>query len=79
MTKYNDIMLEKGVILDRRAQQHRLWMWSYVEERLISLVRSNQGVASLARHLETAVIQGELPPGTAADTIINAFVNKIKQ
>jgi len=79
MTKYNDIMLEKGMILDRRAQQHRLWMWSYVEERLISLVRSNQGVASLARHLETAVIQGELPPGTAADTIINAFVNKIKQ
>jgi len=79
MNKYNNVISEDGEILRRRSLQHRLWMWSYVEERLISLIRTNTGMSQLTQQLEQAVVAGKLPPGTAADSIINAFLSGIKK
>ena len=46
--------------------------------RLKTHLKSNlQDVSSLARQLESAVVEGKLPPGTAADSIIDAFVKRI--
>jgi len=79
MNKYNNVISEDGEILRRRSLQHRLWMWSYVEERLVSLIRTNTGMSQLTQQLEQAVVAGKLPPGTAADSIINAFLSGIKK
>jgi len=79
MNKYNNVISEDGEILRRRSLQHRLWMWSYVEERLVSLIRTNTGMSQLTQQLEQAVVAGKLPPGTAADSIISAFLSGIKK
>jgi len=79
MTQFNEKMLEEGELVKRRAHQHRLWMWSYVEERIINKIRSTSGLTSLTAGLEAAVLQGSVSPGTAADTIIQQFFHKLKQ
>ena len=78
MQKYNKILIESGELTRRRSEQHKLWMWSYVEERLLTLVHSSRSVALKARALEAAVLAGQLPPGTAADSLIDAFLHKLK-
>ena len=78
MKKYNDALRGSGEVSRRRAEQHKLWMWSYVEERLLTLVHSSPSVARKARALEAAVLDGQLPPGTAADHLIDAFLHKLR-
>ncbi|XP_023329580.1 methylmalonic aciduria type A protein, mitochondrial isoform X2 [Eurytemora carolleeae] len=78
MQKYNKILIESGELRRLRSNQHKLWMWSYVEERLLTLVHSSRSVALKARALEAAVLAGQLPPGTAADSLIDAFLHKLK-
>jgi len=77
MERFHEIISEEGDIVKRRAQQHRRWMWSYVEERLIALIRSDRKLAT--RHLEQAVVEGKLPPGTAADKVISGFLKTMEK
>jgi len=78
MQTFEEKMLTEGELVKRRANQHRLWMWSYVEERVISQIRSTAGLSELTRRLEDSVVQGKTSPGTAADTIIHNFFKNIQ-
>lgn len=52
----------------RRAQQVK-WMWSMLEERLLSRLRTDAKVKSRLPALERAVADGALAPTLAVDEI----------
>lgn len=52
----------------RRAQQVK-WMWSMLEERLLSRLRTEPAVRKRLPTLETAVAEGKLAPTLAVDEI----------
>jgi LAO/AO transport system kinase len=56
----------------RRGQRIR-WMWSLVEDRLISRLRSDVHVAALTPGLERDVASGKVTPALAAEKILTAF------
>ena len=43
MEKFRDVLGEAGEMEHRRAEQHQRWMWSYVEEKLLRLMRDVKG------------------------------------
>jgi LAO/AO transport system kinase len=53
----------------RRAQQTR-WMWTMVEDRLLSRLRTDPAVRARLPALEAAVASGELSPTVAAEEIV---------
>jgi len=69
MEKFREVM--EGELLERRSEQHKRWMWSYVEERLIRLVRGSRGEVDMLEHM---VRSGEISPGAAADRVIDGFL-----
>jgi LAO/AO transport system kinase len=77
MEKYRAALEDAGELGSRRAEQHRRWMWSYVEERLVRLAREEAGRGGGAgyRLLEDQVAMGALCPGAAADTVIQRFLH----
>jgi len=72
MQKFREGMEE--VVEDRRAEQRRKWMWTYVRERLDQVLRRSQLVASTAGWLEKEVREDSVDPGAAADRIIEVFL-----
>ena len=63
---------ESGELESRRAEQHRRWLWSYVEERLVRMARERRG-AEVSR-LEREVREGRLSPGAAADSVVSQLL-----
>merc|ERR550519_2021470 len=43
MEKFREVLGEAGGMENRRAEQHQKWMWSYVEEKLLRLMREMKG------------------------------------
>ena len=70
---HHQALSASGELATRRADQQVRWMWSMVEDRLRTRLRTNPAVADLAPHLEHQVATGQLPPTTAADQILVAF------
>jgi LAO/AO transport system kinase len=60
-----------GALRHLRAEQARAWLWSEVRERLLSGLRSDPEVRSLAPALEAKVIAGELAPPAAAQQLLD--------
>lgn len=76
IAEYRRVLEESGELEGRRAAQHQRWMWSYVEERLVGLARAARG--GEVRELEAAVREGRVSPGSAADMVINKFLQDSK-
>jgi LAO/AO transport system kinase len=60
-----------GELAARRADQRVRWMWSMVEDRVLSSFRAS--VADLAAELEAAVHAGTVPPTAAAEQLVDSF------
>jgi LAO/AO transport system kinase len=58
-----------GDLAQRRREQQVKWMWSMLEERTKSRLRSDATIRAKVREIETSVAQGKLSPAVAADTI----------
>ena len=56
----------------RRAQQIR-WMWSMIDDRLMSRLRADEKVKRLAQDMERRITSGKVTPALAADKILEAF------
>jgi len=69
----------EGEIVERRAEQRRRWMWSYVTERLVWMVRNNEKVGREVGRLEGEVRGDQVDPGAAADRIINTFLQQSQE
>lgn len=66
--------LEKtGELAEKRARQQVRWMWTQVEDRLLSALRHHPDVVGALPNLEQKVANGEITAGFAADEILEAF------
>lgn len=60
--------------LDLKRQRQQLdWMWSTVDDRLLSALRAHPAVKALLPTIEADVVGGRLTPTLAADRILDAF------
>jgi LAO/AO transport system kinase len=64
---------ESGEFAEKRNRQQVDWMWSTVDDRLRSALRSHPDVRRLVPGLEADVRDGKLTPTLAAERILRAF------
>lgn len=76
MQKYNSVMVESGHKLEKRAIQRQKWMWAYINSRLLEIFSKNSSVKARRGNLETLVKNRNISPGTAADILIDSFLDR---
>ena len=64
-----------GHLAQRRQQQSLAWMWERVEAGLKFAFRQNPAVSQLLPGITTEVVQGRLPPSTAARQLLAAHIH----
>jgi LAO/AO transport system kinase len=70
-------MLQKsGQLHNRRAAQALDWMWSEVNESLLTALREDPEVCRVIPVLEASVSEGRLPPVEAAEQLLGIFLNQ---
>ena len=75
-----DEMLDaSGQFSARRAAQARDWMWSEVNDNLITALQSDPEVRKQIPALEAAASEGRIPPTIAARQLLEIFLNRHKQ
>jgi LAO/AO transport system kinase len=62
-----------GELVARRREQLRGWMWSMVDERVLSALHAHAKVAAIAPGIEADVLAGKLTPTLGATAILEAF------
>ncbi|WP_022727855.1 methylmalonyl Co-A mutase-associated GTPase MeaB [Fodinicurvata sediminis] len=70
---YLETLGDTGLTAKRNAQA-RDWMWNEIDEELRLAFRHDPQVADLLEQAETDVTQGLLPPGRAAQQLLQAFL-----
>ncbi|MDI2032890.1 methylmalonyl Co-A mutase-associated GTPase MeaB [Saccharopolyspora sp. TS4A08] len=71
--QHHETLSETGELAEKRARQQIEWTWSMVRDQLISDLTHDPEVQSLLPTLESQVAEGTLPPGQAAQTLLNTF------
>ena len=66
---------ESGELAARRRRQQVDWMWTMVQDTLLTRLREHQGIRDLTPGLERAVADGELTPTLAAQRILEVFAD----
>ncbi|MBU0742755.1 methylmalonyl Co-A mutase-associated GTPase MeaB [bacterium] len=72
VVRHRETLTEDGSLESRRRDQQLRWMWSMVEDRMMSDLRGHAAVRSLLPQIETAVREGRMPPTQAALRILAA-------
>ena len=62
-----------GAFAERRNQQLRGWMWTMIENGVLSALRGHPDVQRLAPQLEVDLLAGKITPTLAAQAILSAF------
>jgi len=70
---YRRIMNENGGWDAKRRKQQIRWMWSMVDDRLMTRLKADPKVKALVPDLEKGVGDGKLTPSLAVDQILAAF------
>lgn len=70
VVRHRDVLEADGALAERRREQQLRWMWSMVEDRLMTGLRAHDGVRALLPELESAVRDGRMPPTQAALRIL---------
>jgi LAO/AO transport system kinase len=73
ITSHHDRLSQSGRLEQRRQQQLVRWMWSMIEERLLSAFQKHPAVAKLAEKLELDVAEGRTTAALAAVTLLGSF------
>jgi GTPase len=73
IVEHHDLLTASGDLAAKRSGQMLRWMWTLVEDRLISALRADRNIASLVGRLEADILNGKLTPSIAADRILEAF------
>eukprot|EP00094_Tigriopus_californicus_P013787 TCALIF_13342-PA protein Name:"Similar to Mmaa Methylmalonic aciduria type A homolog, mitochondrial (Mus musculus)" AED:0.04 eAED:0.04 QI:0/1/0.33/1/1/1/3/0/389 len=74
MMKFKELMSEHDELELKRAKQRQKWMWNYINDRLLEIFVSHPAIKNRTNHLEDKVANFEISPGTAADLLIERFV-----
>lgn len=75
LQEFHTTMTENGEIRQRRVDQQKLWMWSYIYSHLSQMFITHPVVNAKKGHLENLVTQDLLSPGAASDILIDAFLH----
>lgn len=73
MQSYQDAMLASGELQGRRRAQHKVWMWSLIQENVLLHFQNHPGVKGALPQLEEKVTRGAISPGLAADLLLRTF------
>ena len=74
--EHRERLTASGELAAKRRGQMLRWMWTLVEDRLVTSLRSDRAVASAIVPLEADVLAGRLTPSIAADRILRAFAER---
>lgn len=66
-------LTESGELEGKRREQQLRWMWSMLEDRLLTQLKSNAGVRKMLPEIEADVVAGRLTPTLAVDRVLQAF------
>jgi LAO/AO transport system kinase len=66
-------LLATGELQERRRRQQIQWMWSMIEDRLMTELRNHSKVLSILSSIEDAVGDGSLTAAMGVDQILKAF------
>ena len=73
VVEHKEKMTASGELAARRREQQVKWMWSMLEERLTSRLRSDPAVRAKLKQAEAAVAAGKLAPTLAVEEIAALF------
>ena len=76
---HHDVLEASGQFTARRAAQARAWMWSEVNDSLITALQSDPEVRKRIPALEAAASEGRIPPTIAARQLLEVFLKRHKQ
>jgi LAO/AO transport system kinase len=66
-------LTDSGELEAKRKDQQLRWMWSMLEDRLLTHLKSNEAVKRLLPDVEGDVLAGRLTPTLAVDRVLEAF------
>ncbi|KAJ1931730.1 hypothetical protein GGF37_007292, partial [Kickxella alabastrina] len=73
--KYFEGLRESGEWDGLRAAQQEKWMWREVNHLLMGRINADEAVRAFAKSLEENVRSGEIPPGIAAERVVDKFLS----
>lgn len=73
--EYRDIMMQSEELMHRRQNQHKIWLWNHIRDRILDSFRSHPKIASQIADIEERVQRGDMTPGNAADYLLKEFSN----
>lgn len=73
MYEYWETASKTGLLLSRRNEQMTTWMWTHVQDEIMSVFRRHPEVTKKAPDLERAIRHGKATPGSAAETLLRTF------
>jgi LAO/AO transport system kinase len=73
VVEHRDIMTTSGELQEKRARQRVHWLWTIIEDRLMTGLRQDSKVSEVIDTVEEAVKSGRLTPGIGAERILGAF------
>ncbi len=76
---HHDVLEASGQFTARRAAQARAWMWSEVNDSLITALQNDPEVRKQIPALEAAASEGRIPPTIAARQLLEVFLKRHKQ
>jgi len=77
--RHHEMLEASGQLMARRAEQARDWMWSEVEDNLVSALQGDPEVLKQIPALEAAASEGKIPPTIAARQLLEIFLKRHKQ
>ncbi|XP_031693752.1 methylmalonic aciduria type A homolog, mitochondrial-like isoform X2 [Oncorhynchus kisutch] len=75
MEAFHSATLSSGDFQDRRRAQHKVWMWSLIQENVLRHFQEHPAVRGELPQLEDRVTRGAISPGLAADLLLKAFTS----
>ncbi|MEE8307234.1 MAG: methylmalonyl Co-A mutase-associated GTPase MeaB [Gammaproteobacteria bacterium] len=76
---YRDVLEASGQFTARRAAQARGWMWSEVNDSLITALQSDPEVRKQIPAMEAAASEGRIAPTIAARQLLEIFLKRHKE
>ena len=74
--RHQEVIESSGQFQERRSVQAREWMWSEVDDCLISALQNDPEVRKHIPALEAAASEGRIPPTIAAGQLLDIFLKR---
>jgi LAO/AO transport system kinase len=77
--RHQDAIEKSGELTARRAEQAQEWMWSDLQDSLMSDLKDSPAVRERLPELEAAVGEGRVPATTAAARLLEIYLDRRKR